>query len=116
MEQIEIITAPDSNNRSSRRKTPERVLQSMLLALNEGRISDAVADFDDQFIFADHALDLEFTDRANLADFFQKSRELFPDAVVDVLSIRESGTRPLLNGSSPQRSAYVTDSGFRCQA
>jgi len=91
MEQIEIITAPDSNNRSSRRKTPERVLQSMLLALNEGRISDAVADFDDQFIFADHALDLEFTDRANLADFFQKSRELFPDAVVDVLSIRESG-------------------------
>ena len=50
MEQIEIITAPDSNNRSSRRKTPERVLQSMLLALNEGRISDAVADFDDQFI------------------------------------------------------------------
>jgi len=91
MEQIEIITASDSNNRSSRRKTPERVLQSMLLALNEGRISDAVADFDDQFIFADHALDLEFTDRANLADFFQKSRELFPDAVVDVLSIRESG-------------------------
>ena len=91
MEQIEIITAPDSNNRSSRRKTPERVLQSMLLALNEGRISDAVADFDDQFIFADHALDLEFTVRANLADFFQKSRNLFPDAVVDVLSIRESG-------------------------
>ena len=91
MEQIEIITAPDSNNRSSRRKTPERVLQSMLLALNEGRISDAVANSDDQFIFADHALDLEFTVRANLADFFQKSRNLFPDAVVDVLSIRESG-------------------------
>ena len=91
MEQIEIITASDSNNRSSRTKTPERVLQSRLLALNDGRTSDAVGDFDDQFIFADHALDLEFTDRANLADFFQKSRELFPDAVVDVLSIRESG-------------------------
>ena len=91
MEQIEIITASDSNNRSSRSKTPECVLQSMLLALNDGRIFDVVADFDDQFIFTDHALDLEFTDRANLADFFQKSRELFPDAVVDVLSIRESG-------------------------
>ena len=89
MEQIEIITASDSNNRSSRTKTPECVLQSMLLALNEGRIFSVVGEFDDQFMFTDHALDLEFTDRANLADFFQKSRELFPDAVVDVLSIRE---------------------------
>jgi hypothetical protein len=91
MEQIEIITASDSNNRSSRTKTPECVLQSMLLALNEGRIFSVVGEFDDQSMFTDHALDLEFTDRANLADFFQKSRELFPDAVVDVLSIRESG-------------------------
>src|SRR3974390_64498 len=91
MAQIEIITAPDSNNRSSRRKTPERVLQSMLLALNDGRNSDAVGEFDDQFMFTDHALDLEFTVRANLADFFQKSRNFFPDAVVGVLSIRESG-------------------------
>ena len=91
MEQIENITASDSNNRSSRTKTPECVLQSRLLALNDGRNSDAVGEFDDQFMFTDHALDLEFTVRANLADFFQKSRNLFPDAVVDVLSIRESG-------------------------
>jgi len=84
MEQIEIITASDSNNRSSRTKTPECVLQSMLLALNEGRIFSVVGEFDDQFMFTDHALDLEFTDRPNLADFFQKSPELFPDAVVDL--------------------------------
>src|SRR5262245_8922238 len=48
------------------------ILQSVLDAFNEGRISEAVAQFDDHFTFTDHALDLEFTDKSRLIEFFQK--------------------------------------------
>src|SRR5262245_13513284 len=60
------------------------ILQSVLNALNEKRIAEAVAQFDDHFTFIDHALDLEFTDKSRLIEFFQKARELFPDTVVEV--------------------------------
>jgi hypothetical protein len=53
---------------------PKRILQSALAALNEGKISKAVDQFDDHFTFTDHALDLEFTDKESLIEFFQKSR------------------------------------------
>ena len=70
---------------------PKRILQSVLAALNEGKISKAVDQFDDHFPFTDHALDLEFTDKGRLTEFFQKSRELFPDAVVEVDSSFQCG-------------------------
>ena len=63
---------------------PKRFLQSVLAALNEGKISKAVDQFDDHFTFTDHALDPEFTDKGRLVEFFQKTRELFPDTVVEV--------------------------------
>jgi ketosteroid isomerase-like protein len=67
------------------------ILQSVLDALNEERIAEAVAQFDDHFTFTDHALDLEFTDTGRLIEFFQKSRELFPDALVEVDSTFQCG-------------------------
>src|SRR5262249_17838419 len=67
------------------------ILQSVLDALNEGRIAEAVAQFDDHFTFTDHALDLEFTDKSRLIEFFQKARELFPDTVVEVDSSFQCG-------------------------
>ena len=70
---------------------PKRMLQSVLAALNEGKIADAVDQFDDHFTFTDHALDLEFTDKGRLTEFFQKSRELFPDTVVEVDSSFQCG-------------------------
>jgi len=70
---------------------PKRILQSVLAALNEGKISKAVDQFDDHFTFTDHALDLEFTDKGRLVEFFQKSRELFPDTVVEVDSTFQCG-------------------------
>ena len=42
---------------------PKRILQSALAALNEGKISKVVDQFDDHLTFTDHALDLEFTDK-----------------------------------------------------
>ena len=70
---------------------PKRILQSVLVALNEGKISEAVNQFDDHFTFIDHALDLEFTDKESLIEFFQKSRELFPDTAVEVDSTFQCG-------------------------
>ena len=70
---------------------PKRILQSALAALNEGKISEAVDQFDDDFTFTDHALDLEFTTKECLIEFFQKSRELFPDTVVKVDSTLQCG-------------------------
>ena len=70
---------------------PEYILQSVLTALSNGKISEAVDQFRDDFTFNDHALELEFTDKGRLSEFFQKSRELFPDTAVEVLSTFESG-------------------------
>jgi steroid delta-isomerase-like uncharacterized protein len=68
-----------------------RILQSFFAALNEGKILEAVERFDDPFTFTDHALDLEFTDKSRLIEFFQKTRELFPDTVLEVNSTFECG-------------------------
>ena len=70
---------------------PKYILQSVLTALSHGKISEAVDQFDDDFTFNDQALGLEFTDKRRLGEFFQKSRELFPDTVVEVISTFESG-------------------------
>jgi len=70
---------------------PQYVLESMLTALREGRISEAVDDFDDHFTFNDHGLELEFADKERLSEFLRKSRELFPDTVLEVISIFECG-------------------------
>lgn len=84
-----------SDDDSTSVNTPRSILQSALLALGEGRISDAVAQFDDCFKFNDHALALEFTDKPRLTEFFQKARELFPDTVLEVVSLMQSGNRAI---------------------
>jgi SnoaL-like domain len=70
---------------------PGRILQSVLAALNEGEISNAVDQFDEHFTFTDHALDLAFTHKERLVKFFQQSRELFPDTIVEVDSTFQCG-------------------------
>jgi len=89
---------------------PKRILQSVLAALNEGKISKAVDQFDDHFTFTDYALDLEFTDKGRLVEFFQKTRVLFPDTVVEIDSTLLSNAEitSLLNGSLRQRKVYPT--------
>jgi steroid delta-isomerase-like uncharacterized protein len=67
------------------------ILKSTLTFLSEGRVADFVDEFDADFTFADHALDLQFGEKDRLAEFLQKSRELFPDAVIEVVSAFESG-------------------------
>jgi hypothetical protein len=69
----------------------KRALLSVLAALNEGKFSKAVDQFDDHFKFTDHALGLEFIDKRRLIEFFRKSRELFPDTMVEADDTSECG-------------------------
>ena len=70
---------------------PQSILQSALAALGDGQISEVVAQFDERFKFKDYALALEFTEKARLTEFLQKSRELFPDTALEIVSLFEIG-------------------------
>ena len=84
-------TSIKTNTALTEISTPLDILQSILTALSNGRISEAVDDFDDHFTFNDQALGLEFADKGRLSEFFRKSRELFPDTVLEVISTFECG-------------------------
>jgi steroid delta-isomerase-like uncharacterized protein len=88
-----ISTSTERENGLSRVVAPQRILQSVLEALNQGRISQAVDQFDDDLTFNDHALGLDFIDKGRLTEFFEKCRECFPDTAVEVNSIFECGDR-----------------------
>jgi len=80
-----------SNDNSIRMRNPLLILQTALAALSDGRLSAVVEHFDDCFTFNDHALTLEFTDKGRLIEFFEKSRELFPDTTLEIVSMLGSG-------------------------
>ena len=67
------------------------ILKSMLTSLSEGHITDFVAGFQSSFEFTDHALNLEFKEHQQLTEFLEKSRELFPDTVMEVVSVFQAG-------------------------
>ena|SRR5215472_10696789 len=67
------------------------ILQSALKALGEGRIGEVIDTFDDDFKFNDQALELQFTDKERLSEFFLKGRELYPDMALEILSTFEGG-------------------------
>ena len=70
----------------------KKVLSSVVAALNEGNIIHAVGEFGEEFKFIDHALELEFNDKARLGEFLHKSHELFPDARLELMAIFECGS------------------------
>ena len=59
--------------------SPERVISSVLRHLNQGQIEAATASFATEFRFKDHGIGLEFSVKQRLTEFFQKTRELYPD-------------------------------------
>jgi diaminopimelate decarboxylase len=76
---------------SSYTEPGKQIVSSVVDRLNHGNVADAVDHFGGQFKFSDHALGLEFNDKARLEEFFHKTHELFPDAHLDVTAILESG-------------------------
>ena len=91
VEEIEVTGDDDS----SRISGPLHTLQSALTALSEGRVHELVEQFADNFTFSDHALTLEFVDKPRLTEFFEKSRELFPDTTLEIVSLFGDGDRAI---------------------
>jgi hypothetical protein len=80
---------------SSEMNGPRVILRSALAALSDGRIFEVVEQFADRFTFNDHALKLEFKDKLRLEEFFEKSREVFPDSAFEIGSMFESEDRAI---------------------
>jgi hypothetical protein len=68
----------------------------VLAALNEGKFSKAVDQFEDPFKFTDHTLGLKFLDKRRLVEFIHKSRELFPDTMVEADDTFEYGDHAIV--------------------
>jgi steroid delta-isomerase-like uncharacterized protein len=60
--------------------TPSEVVVAVMAHLRNGEINEATAFFADSFQFNDRGLGLEFKDREGLAEFFEKTREMYPDS------------------------------------
>jgi len=71
--------------------TSEEVVLTVLTHLKNGKIEDAIARFAEEFTFRDHGIGLEFKDKERLAEFFQKTRELYPDSFLQTDTIFVSG-------------------------
>ena len=69
----------------------EEVVCTVLMHLKNGKISDATACFAEKFEFKDRGIGLEFKNRERLAEFFQKTRELYPDSSLQTDTIFVSG-------------------------
>ena len=67
--------------------TSEQVVLPVLTRLDNGNIDDAIARFAEEFTFKDRGIGLEFKNKGELTEFFQKTREYFPDSSLQVDSI-----------------------------
>ena len=67
------------------------VVCTVLMHLENGKINDATACFAEKFEFKDRGIGLEFKDREHLEEFFQKTRELYPDSSLQTDTIFVSG-------------------------
>ena len=60
----------------------EELVLSVLRDLGNGQVEDATGRFADEFRFKDHGIGLEFKDKQRVAQFFQKTRELYPESML----------------------------------
>jgi hypothetical protein len=65
----------------------EKRVLNVLRHLRDGSIENAVDEFAEEFRFNDRALGLEFGDKDQLREFFQKERALYPDSLFQTRSV-----------------------------
>src|SRR5215510_16329701 len=94
---------------------PKRILQSVLTALNEGRIAEAAAQFDDHFTFTDYALDLEFTDKGAWSNSFKKPGSSSRTPWWKWILPSNAEITPLLNRSLPGQQCRMDPHAFEFQ-
>ena len=71
----------------------EGVVLTVLSQLKNGKIEEALAGFAEEFQFKDHGIGLEFRNKERLAEFFYKTRELYPDSFLETNTLFVSGSR-----------------------
>jgi SnoaL-like domain len=71
----------------------EGMVLTVLSHLKNGKIEEALAGFAQEFRFKDHGIGLEFKDKQRLAEFFYKTRELYPDSVLHTDTIFDADNR-----------------------
>jgi steroid delta-isomerase-like uncharacterized protein len=76
--------------------TSEEMILTTLTSLNHGRIPEAIANFAKDFAFKDHGIGLDFNGKERLAEFFQMTREFYPDSFVQVDTVSVSGDRVIV--------------------
>jgi steroid delta-isomerase-like uncharacterized protein len=76
----------DMNSIAIERATEEVVL-TVVTHLHNGEVNEAIDLFAEEFTYKDRGIGLEFTDKERLVEFFQKTRELFPDSCLQIESI-----------------------------
>ena len=59
--------------------SPGTLVSAVFSRLNGRNAGEAIASFALSFRFKDHGIGLEFSDQVRLAEFFEKTRELYPD-------------------------------------
>ena len=64
---------------------------TVLTHLKNGEIGDAIDCFAEEFRFKDHGIGLEFSEKERLAEFFQKTRGLYPDSSLQTDTTLASG-------------------------
>lgn len=69
----------------------EGMVLTLLTHLKNGKIDDATACFAEEFRFKDRGIGLDVNDREHLAEFFQKTRELYSDSSLNSNTIFVSG-------------------------
>jgi hypothetical protein len=69
----------------------ESVLSQVLTQLNHRQIEEVVDSFAAAFRFKDYGIGLEFSDKQRLTEFFQKTRELYPDYSLQTEQLLVSG-------------------------
>jgi len=74
----------------------EELILIVLRDLRSGQVEDATGHFAEEFRFKDHGIGLEFKDKERLAEFFQKTRELYADSVLQTDTILMSGDHVII--------------------
>jgi hypothetical protein len=60
--------------------SPAEIVLTVTRHLEEGRVDKAIDCFAKNLMFNDYGIDLEFSDKQRLTEFFQKKWELYPDS------------------------------------
>jgi hypothetical protein len=81
----------ETNGIESGMAASEEAVLTCLIHLKNGQINAAIAFFAERFRFKDHGIGLEFDDKEELSEFFQRTQELYLDSFLQTDTILVKG-------------------------